>query len=154
MIVNKFNKNFESQKKYGNIHLEPKMKKKTKKKKLKNKTRPFAILIVLLCTLLTSLGQLFLKFGANKLSLSFYAIIMNYNLIIGCFFYGMGAILLIVALKYGELSVLYPFIALSFIWVSILSMIFLSEIMTTGKWVGIAVIVVGVSLIGWGANHD
>ena len=105
------------------------------------------------CTLLTSLGQLLLKWGSSKLELSFWALVTNYYLIGGCIVYGVGAILLIVALKYGELSTLYPLIALSFVWVGLLSIYLLHEEVTLLNWMGIVSILGGVSSIGWGANH-
>lgn len=79
-------------------------------------------------------------------------LITNYYLIAGFALYGLGALLLIVALKYGELSTLYPFIALGFIWVSIASIIFLSESMSFLKWGGVIFILAGVSLIGKGGK--
>ncbi|HLD04197.1 MAG TPA: EamA family transporter [Candidatus Nanoarchaeia archaeon] len=124
---------------------------------MKNKpkrTATFAIFITLFCTLLTSLGQLLLKWGSSKLELSFWALVTNYYLIGGCIVYGVGAILLIVALKYGELSTLYPLIALSFVWVGLLSIYLLHEEVTLLNWMGIVSILGGVSSIGWGANHD
>ena len=78
-------------------------------------------------------------------------LIHNYNVLIGAFLYGIGTILFIPALKHGELSVLYPFVSTSYIWVSILSMSFLGEKMNREKWLGIALIIVGVTLIGLGS---
>lgn len=123
---------------------------------MKNKpkrTETFAIFITLFCTLLTSLGQLLLKWGSAKLELNTWALLTNYYLIGGVIVYGFGAVLLIIALKYGELSTLYPLIALSFVWVMILSIYFLHEQVSLLNWAGIACILVGVSAMGWGANH-
>ena len=64
----------------------------------------------------TAAGQLLFKFGLNRLVLTPIEMIMNYPLILGFLFYGLGAVLLIIALKYGELSVLYPVISLSFVF--------------------------------------
>ena len=66
--------------------------------------------------------------------------------------YGISTILFIPALKGGELSVLYPFVALAYIWVSLLSVKFLGEKMNKVKWLGIALIILGVSFIGLGSN--
>ncbi|MEK6964139.1 MAG: hypothetical protein AABX70_06950 [Nanoarchaeota archaeon] len=118
------------------------------------RTETFAIFITLVCTLLTALGQLLLKWGSAKLEFSFWALITNYYLIGGCIVYGVGAVLLIVALKYGELSTLYPLVALGFVWVMSLSIYFLHEQVSLLNWAGVACILVGVSSMGWGANHD
>ncbi|MFH1836261.1 MAG: hypothetical protein ABH851_08745 [Methanobacteriota archaeon] len=67
--------------------------------------------------------------------------------------YGIGAIMLIVSLKYGELSVLYPIYGLNFIWVSILSPYFFpSDSMNLVKWIGVVFVIGGVSLIGLGSR--
>lgn len=116
------------------------------------KTRPFAILLILFCTLLTSSGQLLLKIGTNRLQLSVPAIVQNWPLLLGLVLYGASAIVMIIALKYGELSILYPFIALSFIWVMILSIFFLQESVSLWNWSGVAAILLGVSLIGKGGS--
>ena len=116
------------------------------------KTHFNAILLIVFCTLFTSVGQLFWKLGANRLQFNFFSLITNYPLIFGFVSYAIGTVLLLKALKLGELSVLYPFISLSFIWVSMLSIAFLGEVMTGLKWISIILIIMGVSLIGFGGK--
>lgn len=117
------------------------------------KTKLSSIILVLICTLFTSIGQVFYKFGANKLTLNFMAIITNYELIIGLILYGASALLLLIALKNGELSVLYPVIATSYIWVAILSSIYFNEIINTYKIIGIFFIILGVTCVGIGGSN-
>ncbi|MBU1199348.1 MAG: EamA family transporter [Nanoarchaeota archaeon] len=111
-----------------------------------------AIIIIIICTIFTSLGQLFLKFGANKLELAFVPIITNIPLIIGCALYGIGAIIMVFALKHGDLSLIYPFLSLSFIWVALLSLIFLGEHLVFMQWLGIIIIILGVIFVARGAK--
>jgi drug/metabolite transporter (DMT)-like permease len=66
-----------------------------------------------------------------------------------------GAICLVVAgltitfaLKHGDLSVLYPFIALGFIWVAAIGVFVLHEQPSTTQFLGTLLIIGGVSLIG------
>ena len=118
----------------------------------KQRTAAWAIALVLLCTLLTSTGQLMFKLAAGRLEFTPMGLISNHYLTIGCIVYVLGALLLIMALKHGELSVLYPFVATSFVWVSLFSVRFLEESMTPFKWAGIASIIAGVSLIGIGSR--
>ena len=113
-------------------------------------TKKWAILLVIVSTLLTSSGQLFLKKGANQLSISLPSLITNFPLIIGAFIYIVAALLLIISLKNGELSVLYPLYATSFVWVSILSIHFLNEPSNPFKWAGVLAIISGVAFIGRG----
>jgi len=116
------------------------------------KTKKEAIALVLLCTFLTAAGQMFLKIGSGNLSFSILKLLSNLPLIIGFALYALGAVILVIALKHGELSVLYPIIAMSFVWVSFLSIIFLTEIMTFLRWAGVITIIIGISLIGRGAS--
>ena len=111
-----------------------------------------AVILVIICAVFTSTAQVFYKIGAGKLSLDLFALITNYHLIIGLFFYGVGALLLVTALSKGKLSVLYPIIATSYIWVAILSAIFFNEALTTYKVLGIITIITGVTLVGAGSK--
>lgn len=61
--------------------------------------------------------------------------------------YGISAILFIVALKHGNLSVLYPVIATSYVWVTLISFRVLHEPVSIAKFLGIALILCGVMLI-------
>ena len=116
-------------------------------------TKWWAIALMILCTIFTSAGQILYKFGAENLSFNLSSIIFNIPLIAGVFSYGIGLLFLIIAFKGGELSVLYPIVATSYVWVSIASPIFFeTDYMTTNKWIGVIIIIVGVSLIGWGAK--
>ncbi|MAG50332.1 hypothetical protein CL621_01665 [archaeon] len=117
------------------------------------KTKTSAIILVLFCSLLTTTAQIFYKLGSAKLSFSIEGIILNHYLIIGIILYAIGAFLLIIAFKGGELSVLYPFFAMSYIWISIISpKIFLTDYMNTLKWVGVFVTLTGIILVGYGGR--
>ena len=61
--------------------------------------------------------------------------------------YGLSAILFIFALKYGKLSVLYPVIATSYVWVALLSSKVLAEPLSIPKWGGITLILFGIALV-------
>jgi multidrug transporter EmrE-like cation transporter len=113
-----------------------------------------AMIVVFISTFVTTCGQIFLKMAAGNLTLDAAALLTNYPLFIGCFFYGVGAIMLIVSLKYGELSVLYPIYALNFIWVSIASPFFFpTDSMNLMKWLGVAFVMLGVSAVGFGSGR-
>jgi drug/metabolite transporter (DMT)-like permease len=120
---------------------------------LKNKDKITALTLIISCTVFTSLGQIFWKLGADKLVMDFLGIITNFELILGFVFYGIGLILLIKALKFGDLSFVYPFIALSFVWVALLSHFFINEAITGIKLFAIAFIVAGVGLISAGKHR-
>jgi len=109
---------------------------------------------MLVTTLLTSAAQLSWKFGSNNFVPGIINIITNYGIILGFALYGLAAVLLIISLKGGELSVLYPIIATSFIWVNIFSPIFFEDKMNLFKWLGVLIIVIGVYFVGLGGKHD
>lgn len=110
-------------------------------------TKLWAMGLVLFCTLLTSMAQIIYKFGIKPFNV--------YLIALGLVIYGIAAIILITALKGGEISVLYPIIATSYIWVSLFSPIFFpSDNMNILKWFGVVFIILGVSLIGLGSKKD
>ena len=115
-------------------------------------TQMWAVGLVILATFIGAFGPILLKkASAGKIS-SFSSLMKNYSLFGGVALYGISTVLFIPALKGGELSVLYPFVALAYIWVSLLSVKFLGEKMNKVKWLGIALIILGVSFIGIGSN--
>ena len=116
------------------------------------KTKPIAIILILLSTFVTASAQFFLKKGADLLTLDIMKLITNYSIIIGCVLYGIGAIILIYALKNGELNVLYPIYSTGFIWVILISYFFLDELITIWQIAGIIFIIGGVSYIGIGSR--
>ena len=114
-------------------------------------TQLWAVILVVIATLVGAFGPIFLKKASAKKLSKISSLITNYHLMIGVALYGIGTILFIPALKGGELSVLYPFVSLIYVWVSLLSVKFLGEKMNLLKWIGITFIILGVSLIGIGS---
>ena len=115
-------------------------------------TKTFAIVLMVFTTILTSLAQVFYKKGSSSLSFNIMSILTNYNIIFGLILYGIGAIILIYSFKHGEVTVLYPIITLSFVWVSLLSIYFFNEAMNVYKWLGVIAIIIGITLIGIGGK--
>ena len=111
------------------------------------KTKPLAILLMVITTLCTSLAQVLYKFAAPNLQLNLIALITNIPLIAGLILYGLAAIFLILALRLGEVSVLYPIVATSYIWVTLLAMLLFNESINLLRWTGVIVIILGVILI-------
>jgi len=115
-------------------------------------TEPWAIGLVLIAGLIGGFGPIYLKEGAERIDLrNILGFFKNYFLIIGIGIYVVGEMLYIPALKGGELSVLYPFVGLVYVWVSIYSIILLKEKMSLTKWFGVMTIILGIIFIGFGA---
>jgi uncharacterized membrane protein len=117
------------------------------------RTKAWAILLMVLTTALTSTAQIFYKFGAGLLEFNILSLISNYYLISGLALYSVGSVMMITAFKGGELSVLYPIIATSYIWVAFLSMVFFQENLNFYRWMGIFIIFFGVVFIGVGSKR-
>lgn len=114
-------------------------------------TQLWAIGLVLLASFCGSLGPIMLKKASGKLSYNVFKNIKNYYLFAGFGFYGIGTVLFIPALKGGDLTVLYPLVAATYIWVCLWSSLILKEKMNSLKWLGVVLIIIGVSFIGIGS---
>jgi uncharacterized membrane protein len=114
-------------------------------------TALWAIGLVLVADIIGAFGPIFLKRASDSFSFNLTKLIKNYNLIIGLICYGFGTILFIPALKGGDLSVLYPLVAVSYALVCLYSVKMLKEKMNALKWIGISLIMVGVMFIGLGS---
>ncbi|MFH1317276.1 MAG: EamA family transporter [Candidatus Woesearchaeota archaeon] len=107
-------------------------------------TQLWAIEIVIVSTLISAFATILMKLGSDKLSLNISSLIKNHELIIGAILFIFSFSLFIPALRGGELSVLFPLSALSYIWVNILSIKYLKERINFKKWIGSVLLMVGV----------
>ena len=116
-------------------------------------TQKTAIFLIMVCTIFTSTAQILLKFGVKNIDLSNLLSLINVPLILGFTSYGISAILMILAFRKGELSVLYPIFATSYVWVGLVSPYFFpSDSMNLWKWTGISVILISVAALGLGSS--
>ena len=124
--------------------------------------------MVVVFTVMASVAQVLYKMGANALnkvpagsiadiavgsmhfqiSAALVAVATNIPMIVGLTLYGIGAVMMVLALQHGELSVLYPIISLSYVWVAILSVLVFHEHLNIYRIAGIAVIIGGVAVLG------
>ena len=115
-------------------------------------TELWAIGLVVLGGIIGSFGPIYIKAGAEKITLKrLSSIYKNPFLIIGIIIYAISILIFIPALRGGELSVLYPLVSLVYIWVTLNSRILLNEKITKEKCLGIFLIIIGVIFIGLGA---
>lgn len=98
------------------------------------------IILMMASAFFTANGQLLWKFALS--SGNMLKIVMGFGL------YGIGALLMIMAYKFGELSVLYPIMCVSYIFAIINGYLFLGESISPRKLIGILIIIAGVSLLG------
>lgn len=96
------------------------------------------VVLIITSALFVALGQLFWKLSSGEL---------NINLIIGFMFYGLATVLMIIAFKYGDVSIIHPLLSINYIFAFILAAFFLSEELTIKKLVGTFIIIVAQFLI-------
>lgn len=96
-----------------------------------------AVALVLMSALCTTTGQLFWKLSAESSQRPFW-IILGFGL------YAIGAISLINAMRYGEMSVVHPMMSIGFIFTLLNGNIFLGEQVTSGQVLGVCIIMLGI----------
>jgi len=118
------------------------------------KTTRKALLLILFASLLAGTGQLLWKYSSFSLGFNLSSL-FNPFLLLGIIFYFLATILMILSFREGELSVLHPFLATSYIWVTLIAPIFIpSEIITPPKIIGTFLVFFGVFLISFGGKKS
>ena len=114
-------------------------------------TRAQSMALVFCCTVLGAAAQMLMKVGLGHASHpGLLAYVTSPPLVAGYCLYGVNTVLMVFALRDGELSILYPIIALTYVWVCLLSVMFFHESLNAFKVLGIAVVVTGVAVMGAG----
>ncbi len=118
----------------------------------------FAEICMLAVTILTgSIGQYFLKLGANKLGAVtadnaiglMLKILTIPDLLIGLTFYAGAAVLYILILTRVPLSVLGPSVALQYVFAVLMGKYFFNDPIPGYRWIGLGFIACGVMLVIW-----
>ena len=112
------------------------------------KARRNSFLLVFTCTILGAAAQLLIKTGINHFSPHLMALVTNLPLVAGYTIYGINTLMMVLALKNAEMSMLYPIIALTYVWTTLLSYTVLGEPSNLYKNIGIVTIVLGVAVMG------
>lgn len=102
------------------------------------------IALMLFSSLCVCLGQLFWKLASTGDSTNIV------YLLCGFIVYGIGAVVMILAYRYGSLSVLQPMLASNYVFAPLIAKIVLDEAVSLTRIFGIFVIIVGILLIGGG----
>ena len=105
------------------------------------------------CILFGAIAQILFKVGIsqvhrNSLFEIFRQMVKNSYLITGILLYGMSFILWLFALRYLDISFMYPLLSLAYIAVVLMSVVFLKEEVHPTRWIGVLLIVIGAILVG------
>lgn len=96
------------------------------------------ILLMILSSVCVCIGQLLWKLSTEG---------NVFLLLAGFGFYGVGALIMIIAYRFGKLSVLQPMLSLNYVLSIVLAALVLKEEVTILKCIGVLVIIAGVMLI-------
>ena len=103
-----------------------------------------SIALVLIGSVIGSIGAVFLKSGALVLRPNLSSIIFNWKLALGIITYILSSVLFVKGMSNGELSVLFPMVSLGYICTLAWSRLFFREVVTRAKLMGIGLILVGI----------
>jgi multidrug transporter EmrE-like cation transporter len=114
-------------------------------------TTPLAsVLLVFLAAFIGSFGAVFLKSGASRLRRDVKSLVLNWRLALGVCFFLLSSFFFVLGVRRGELTILYPMVALGYIFTLLWSRLFFGEPLTRNKFFGIGLILVGIVLLNLG----
>lgn len=99
------------------------------------------IILILVSSIFTTMGQYFWKISNLH--------VIQY-IFIGFLLYGIGAVSMIIAFKFGSFSVLHPMMSAGYILTILVGFYLLNEAISTFKIIGLILIMAGIVLIGVG----
>lgn len=109
-----------------------------------------SIVLVLVASFVGSFGAVFLKAGADKLERNIWKLVANWRLIAGIFFYLTSFVIYTIAIKHGELTILYPMVSIGYLWTLLWSRLIFNEPFTKNKFVGVGLILGGIVILNMG----
>lgn len=107
---------------------------------------------IFLCGFVGSFGAVFLKAGAGRLELNVRSIATNWRLAAGIGAYLLSSVFFVLGMRRGELSVLYPLVALGYLWTVVWSRLFFGEPLTKAKFVALGLIIAGMAMLALGSQ--
>jgi multidrug transporter EmrE-like cation transporter len=111
-----------------------------------------SMLMVFLASFVGSFGAVYLKSGASRLHRDLRTLVTNWRLALGVGFYGLSSFFFVLAVRKGELTVLYPLVSLGYIWTLLWSRLFFKEAITRSKVVGVGLVLAGIVILGLGGR--
>jgi drug/metabolite transporter (DMT)-like permease len=121
------------------------------------------ILIMLIALVFEAIGVVFLSAGLKQIgepktinAAEIASLIIrgatNKNILLGVFFEAIFFGFLLYMLSQKDVSIVWPLTALGFVITSLAARIFLKEEISTVRWAGICLIVLGAGLVTWSAK--
>jgi len=118
----------------------------------------FALILVMVCILGATAGQILLKMGIGQVDrisdiktlfniVTLTKIFTNPYIILGLLSYGISAILWLGAMSSLNVSFMYPLLSLAYVLTAVAAWLFLKESVPLVHWIGIILIVSGCAFI-------
>lgn len=112
------------------------------KKQSIQKNTGLGVVLMVVCAVCLCMGQFIWKKYDGSASI-----------MIGFVIYGLGALSMLIAYRFGSLSVLQPVNSISYIISAALGAIYFQEVVTPGKLLGILIIMLGIVLLARGDEN-
>ncbi|KGL37742.1 EamA/RhaT family transporter [Listeria sp. SHR_NRA_18] len=106
----------------------------------------YGIILMVFSASCTAIGQAFWKMAVSG--------IYSWQLYVGFFLYGMGAILMIIAFRFGDLSVLHPLLSVGYVFAILIGVLFLNEKLTAMQIFGNILVISGAIMMGFSGYFD
>lgn len=106
-----------------------------------------SMLWVVSASVIGSIGAVLLKGGAIRIERNIASILLNWRLALGIVTYLISSLCFVRGIKEGELSILYPMVAVGYVFSLPLSRVFFGEPLTRSKIVGVGLILCGVAML-------
>ena len=116
----------------------------------------FSFVLILIGVLLNAFAQIMLKLGGHRLGPEPFAgsvldialrVLSQWPYLVGFACYGVSLVVWIVALTRVPVTIAYPMLSIGYIINALIARFWLGESLSTGGWLGIALICGGVALI-------
>ena len=110
--------------------------------------KPYQFYLIIFTVFLISFGQILFKYASQKININengvIFGLFLNPIVILALFIYGIATISWIISLRGVELRIAYPFAALAFLIVPLLSHFILGESLKINTFIGAIFILLGV----------
>ncbi len=113
-----------------------------------------SILLFLLASFFGAVGQFLYKSGTEQVTAlensSLLSYVVNWRILVGVACYVAVMVLFVAAFKRGgELSVLYPVYATTFIWAALIGLLAYGTTISLANVLGMVLLIAGMFLMGW-----
>jgi uncharacterized membrane protein len=108
---------------------------------------PLVIILAVISTLFGGYGAMLFKRSSTTIKLDVKALLQNKNLLGGIVCYGLATLIFLTAYRLERLSLVYPLVSMSYVWVALFSALILKEKIRIMTWIGFACIILGIVIM-------